>query len=549
MGTTLRNKVRPGARGAHCGGKRPKKHSRTSNSKRNALYRKIVNEAKLILLNLNTRGEVVFLNNFASALFGFSSEELMGKNVLGTIVPEDEKSRKKIRHMLRNVGKHPERYESTEFLNIRKDGKPLWVLWSLTQLMDPDGSISGVLCIGTDITDRKQEEDVLKECCNNLENKLKEHIVQLRGANETLQQEISERKWAEDILRVSEEKYRLVVENANEAIVIVQDGFFKYFNPKTLRVLNYDTEVLTSRPVDDFIHPQDRLTAANRRFKMLMGESGPSVYSLRVVDGLGNIKWLEVNTVLITWMGRPATLSFINNITERKKAEEEVHAHQAQLRSLASELSLAEEKERRRLATDLHDHIGQTLAIIKIRMGALREQLGLSSLAQLDSIRGLLDQTISSTKSLTFQLSPPTLYDVGLEATLEWLGEQVQQEHGMEFIFYDDEKEKPVDWDVSVLMFQAVRELVMNVVKHSDASKLGISISGNNNLLQVVVEDDGKGFDPASIGNASFGLFSVRERLNRFGGTMETDSKRGRGTIIILTAPIRIPRMALGAGI
>jgi signal transduction histidine kinase len=228
------------------------------------------------------------------------------------------------------------------------------------------------------------------------------------------------------------------------------------------------------------------------------------------------------------------------DITERKKAEEEVRVYQEQLRSLASELSLAEERERRRIATDLHDHIGQTLAITKLKLGALRDALLSNGHGELLSeIWSLVDQTIKYTKSLTFELSPPILYELGFEATIEWLGEQMQKQHGIIFSFDSDGIPNSLDKDVSVLMFQAVRELFVNVVKHASAQNVKVFIRRMNEDMEIAVEDDGIGFDLDKLERNTFGFFSIRERLKRFGGTFVIETEPGHGTKVVLTAPVR----------
>ena len=222
-------------------------------------------------------------------------------------------------------------------------------------------------------------------------------------------------------------------------------------------------------------------------------------------------------------------------ISERKRME-------AQLRSLASELSLAEERERRRLAIDLHDRIGQALAICKIKLGSLRETVSSTDVAvSIDEIRELLDQIIQDTRSLTFELSSPILYELGLEAAVESLAEQVQKQHGILSTFEDDGQHKPLDDDVRVVLFQAVRELLVNVAKHAQANSVKVSIQRYDSDIRIGVEDDGVGFDTSEIGYSTngFGLFSIRERLDYLGGHLEVRSEPGRGTLVTLVAPLK----------
>jgi len=234
----------------------------------------------------------------------------------------------------------------------------------------------------------------------------------------------------------------------------------------------------------------------------------------------------------------------LEDITERKKAEEKILIYQERLRSLASELSLAEERLRRRIATDVHDHVGQNLAISKIKIESLRESAASPELAEtLNEVSNLIGQTIESARSLTFELSPPVLYELGLEPAMEWLVRRTREQHRLLTKFKDDGQSKPLDSNVRVLLFQAVRELLVNVVKHAQARSVTVSTRRVGGQIRVSVEDDGIGFDISQARSRQyrtdgFGLFSIRERLSIIGGHLDIESKPSRGTQITLIAPI-----------
>ena len=233
-----------------------------------------------------------------------------------------------------------------------------------------------------------------------------------------------------------------------------------------------------------------------------------------------------------------------NEIAERKKAQGKLLIYQEQLRSLASELSLSEERIRRQMATNVHDRVGQTLAISKIKLESLRESVSSQELSKsLEEISRLISQTIESTRSLTFELSPPVLYELGFEAAVEWLVRHTEEQHGLAARFKDDGKYKPLDDNVRILLFQGVRELLVNVAKHSEAKKVTVSIRRVKNEIRVSVEDDGVGFDASKVQlrkytKGGFGLFNIRERLKHIGGCVDIDSKSGHGTRVTLLVPI-----------
>jgi PAS domain S-box-containing protein len=137
-------------------------------------------------------------------------------------------------------------------------------------------------------------------------------------------QDITNRKQAEEMLRESEGKFRNVVENANEIILIAQDGLIKYVNKKVEDILHYSSKEMKNKPFVGFIHQDDRKMVSERHVKRLKGEDLPGIYPFRIVDVEGNAKWVEINTVVIQWQGKPATLNFLTNITKRKLAEQEL---------------------------------------------------------------------------------------------------------------------------------------------------------------------------------------------------------------------------------
>ena len=232
-------------------------------------------------------------------------------------------------------------------------------------------------------------------------------------------------------------------------------------------------------------------------------------------------------------------------INERKKIEELLLDSQSRLRSLASELSLSEERLRHKMAIGIHDHIGQNLAISKIKLESLAKALPKSQFSgTIEEALDLISKTIKSARSLSFELSPSILYELGFEAAIEWLLRQTRERDGLLAEFENDEQTKPLADDVRVLLFQGVRELLVNVVKHSKAEKVKVIAKRINSRIQVTVEDNGIGFELQKIrssdySNRGFGLFSIQERLGYIGGRLDINSAPGCGTRIVMEAPLK----------
>ena len=231
------------------------------------------------------------------------------------------------------------------------------------------------------------------------------------------------------------------------------------------------------------------------------------------------------------------------DITEEVETAKRLEAYQGELRSLAGQISLAEESERRRIASELHDGTVQNLVVARINIAKLQKSLRAKrTLEMADSINELLEKSLKETRSLIFDLSPPVLYELGLEAALEWLIDQFKHRTGIAPTMSSDNSVAPLSEELKVVVFQAVRELLVNVAKHANASHVNLSWSGNNDCLELRVEDDGVGFDPSDVGKRSsaeggFGLFSLRERLGLLGASIDFQSSAS-GTCVILNAPL-----------
>jgi signal transduction histidine kinase len=233
-----------------------------------------------------------------------------------------------------------------------------------------------------------------------------------------------------------------------------------------------------------------------------------------------------------------------DEISERMRAEEAIRHSQALLRRLATELTLAEERERRAIASDLHDHIGQALAVIRTRLRQMQSNAMFSGMEKdIEDTLALLDQTIQSTRTLTFEISPPVLYDLGIEPALQWLCRQFQKKHGLPTEMTSEGAGPSVSDSLQITVFRSVQEFLLNAVKHAQPSSVRVHLLRTAASIRVEVRDDGVGFDASTesaflADHGGFGLFSIRERLEVLGGTLEISSSPGKGASFILTVPV-----------
>ena len=227
----------------------------------------------------------------------------------------------------------------------------------------------------------------------------------------------------------------------------------------------------------------------------------------------------------------------------------------AQLSVLASQLAQAEQRERRRLARLLHDHLQQLLAAAKMRVSVLRQGPSPNSSHLIEQVDDLLGESIAASRSLTAQLSPPLLYDGGLAPALEWLARRMHEEHGLEVEVAFDRAAEPGADDLRAFLFQAARELLFNVVKHAGVKHARVEVALErqaqadepDDMIRVTISDLGAGFDADILKSETqlserFGLFGIGERIAVIDGRLDVESEPGRGTSISLIVPRGVAR-------
>jgi len=235
-----------------------------------------------------------------------------------------------------------------------------------------------------------------------------------------------------------------------------------------------------------------------------------------------------------------------DEVQERKRNEERIGFFRSRLRSLAAELSLAEEAERRAIASELHDRIGQTLTTLKLKTVEIQRSAAFSGYEQtLEEMRSLLDQPIRATRSLTVEISPPVLYELGLVPAIRWLADQAERKQKLAVAVEAPDGVEPADEVVQITAFKALREFLVNTEKHAGARKVAISVQTLDGRLVVRYRDDGAGFDPEVVEGMgsrtdAFGLFNVRERCEYLGGRAEFRSRPGCGVDFRLELPLKV---------
>lgn len=387
--------------------------------------------------------------------------------------------------------------------------------------------------------------------------------------------DISDRKQAEAALRESELRYRETFANAAVGIAhVALDGRWLEVNDAVCRITGYEREELLMKPFADITHPDDLASEWANAQRLLAGEATTYSMEKRYLRKKGGITWINLTvSVQATGSGVPNTfICIIEDITERKEVEEELRNSEERLRSLsaqlermveqrtqelvrsqdrlrkmATELNLAEQRERKRLAGELHDYLAQLLVVCRLNLGQVR-RISLPEKAEdiVKETEDMLNKALNFSRTLMAELSPPVLQEHGLPAALQWLGEQMQN-HGLKVVVDVAEAgDFALSDNTAVLLYQSVRELLGNVVKHANCGEAAVHLRQEHGKLRIDIADKGCGFDlvvlPAdyviTAMSSKFGLYSIRERMKALGGFFELMSAPGKGTRVTLVMPI-----------
>src|SRR5690349_10582152 len=319
------------------------------------------------------------------------------------------------------------------------------------------------------------------------------------------------------------------------------------------------------------VHDEDRMPVRQAMDNARStGTLRQAEHRIRRADN-GEIRWLApYGRIHYDEGGRPARFVGVTfDITERRQAEmqrqewmrelerrvnertkELVRAHD-RLRGLAQDLTLTEQRERQRIASELHDYLAQMLVVTRLKLNHAAQMIAPDpACAVLNEADQLIDQSLTYTRTVVAELMPPTLRQFGLAAGLHWLGERMLKQ-GLNVHVDAPAVTPPLSEDQTTLLYQGVRELLFNVLKHAGTDRAVVRMSDNGQgKLQIVVQDDGVGCDPNAVtesGSDKFGLFSIRERMEAIDGWMELQSQPGAGTTITLGVTVGEGRTGLWA--
>jgi PAS domain S-box-containing protein len=464
-------------------------------------YRNTIEYANDAILTMDNKGRISSFNKKAEEMFGYDRAEVMDKPaslLLPTAKREEEKG--KFQNMLLHFD-NAHSGSLLEGLGLKKDGQRFPIEGSFF-LIQPDSryAVTGII------------------------------------------RDIAERKKMEEQFRASEERARVIL-NASPDLAMLVDNTgtpLECNEALCLHMTMKKDELIDKTPNDVF----DEATVKERTriFEQVIREGKP-VHRQDINKG----RWFDYSIhPIFDAQGKVIqAVIFAHDITALKQKEEEIAAARDKLKALAMEVTTIEESARRTFSNYLHDRIGQTLFVLKIRLEIIaKAEADRQGPEAWKEIFRLMEKAIGDTRALSYEMSPSILNELGFEAALEWLVDQTNSEHDLTVSFKKDGMVDLLDDTICTVLYRAVRELLTNVIKHAHAKHVSILMRQDDHQVVMDIKDDGAGFDTGSLKslpdqNKGFGLFSIKERLQWHNGDMIITSTPGRGTQVTLRAPVR----------
>jgi PAS domain S-box-containing protein len=351
--------------------------------------------------------------------------------------------------------------------------------------------------------------------------------------------DITAQKLAEDTLRESESKFRLLAETTLSGIFIYRDnGAFCYFNSQVEGFTGYSAEELRSMTVWDLVHPDFRELVRARARERYRGDNVPSRYEIKIITKGGASRWIDFTAVLIEFERQRGILGTAMDVTERVES-------QAKLQALRDRLTRFQDEERAHIARELHDDIGQRLALLALQLAELQETArdAAPSLGeQLDRAARLTGEICKDANRLSRRLHPSQLAHLGLAKALSGFCQEFSRQTRIQ-IDFDHHGVPELSSDVRTCLYRVAQEAMRNAEKHSGSPRVRVQLAGRPGSVWLCVSDEGKGFDlTAAQRGTGLGLVSMAERARSVGGELSVRSEVDRGTRIEVSIPLPAPR-------
>jgi PAS domain S-box-containing protein len=348
-----------------------------------------------------------------------------------------------------------------------------------------------------------------------------------------ISRDITERRRNEEAIEESQRRFRAIFENSLDWFLLADDsGRYIEVNPAACQGLGYSRDEFLRLSISDLTSVDSRPRFPEHMSRFLLAGTMSGEYTILCKDR--TTREVEYRAVANILPGRH--LSILRDVTDRKRAEDALRLYAERLADLSRRLIRAEEAERRRIAVELHDEIGQALTALKLNLKTvIRRPDSPATPQRLEESVGLVERTISQVRDLSLDLRPALLDDLGLIPALRSYVGGLARWSSIEAAFVADEENGRHDPEIETACFRIAQEALTNVARHSQARTVRVEIARSESELRLLIADDGAGFDVATAiaraaDGASLGLLGMRERASLLGGDVEIASEPGRGT-------------------
>lgn len=448
-------------------------------------YRQLVENADCIILRMDTNGNITFFNEFAQNLFGYAEQDILGKNVVGTIVSKIDRFGQNFSKTAKTIRQYPERYAAYEAENVCKNGRRVWVVWANKLIRDRQKNITEILCVGHDITERKQMENELR----------------LLAA---------------------------VVRNSNDAITVQDlDGNIISWNLGAERMYGYSSAEALKLNVSRIIpeHKQKEMPSLIEKLKK--GGKIDCFETLRLTQDCRLLHISLTATLLRDETGKPSAVTITErDITERRHLEKEI-------------LEITE-RERKLIGQEMHDSIGQVLTGVAIKSKGLSLKLKDKLLSESKgalAISKLANQAIAQMRDLARMLYPVDLETGGLISALQAMASNAEKIFDVRCLFRCKEPVSVNNLVEAKQLYRIAQEAVTNAVKHGKAKKITIELHSTEDLSILSITNDGQNFKASFSPGNGMGLKIMEYRANLIGGVLDIRKGKKNGTVVTCTIP------------
>jgi len=353
----------------------------------------------------------------------------------------------------------------------------------------------------------------------------------------------TERALEEEVARI-ERRMHAVFELSPSAIWICEEELLVYANRAAARLFGVDTiDPLLGTRVCDLLDDESHARLRTELQRTLAGSTLGAIVGARLRRSDGTQREVEIALAALPDHGQRSVQLVVNDVTERRREAIDLERSRRALRELSASVVEAREEERRRIARELHDELGQRLTAIKLDLAALARAAQLAAGDErVAAMQATLDDTVASVRRIASDLRPLMLDDLGLSAAIEWLARDASQRMGITVRAKLPLQEPPLDERVAIALFRTVQEALTNVARHSGAQLVDVALELRDDQLVLGVADDGRGLpDDALERRGSFGLLGLQERAHMLGGTLEVKARPGGGTQLTMRLPARAP--------